>query len=229
MAYNARIRPACTLCILTWKLTLCMLGIFSCFCCLLLTFIKINFFKKFFQEHFQSIKQFTSSDVGPHQLSGSKLFAKVIIRRLLPSARKEFQPILYANILKVFSVKLHAFLEVKNHNNLVSVSSTRYFSTWDESPRRTWSGSELFDLKRSVFFLQKKKDQQMTNVLKNYPACKEYFLHFCSNHHWDIWANSADPDQTPQNAASDQGLYCLLIDCSYQDWNNQQLVKICYL
>ena len=26
--------------------------------------------------------------------------------------------------------------------------------------------------------------------------------------------NSADPDQTPQNAASDQGLHCLLIDCS---------------
>ena len=60
----------------------------------------------------------------------------------------------------------------------------------------------------------------MTNVLKNYPACKEYVLHFCSNHDWDIWTNRADPDQTPQNAASDQGLYCLLIDCSSQDWNN---------
>ena len=23
------------------------------------------------------------------------------------------------------------------------------------------------------------------------------------------WANSVDPDQTPQNAASDQGLHCL--------------------
>ena len=25
------------------------------------------------------------------------------------------------------------------------------------------------------------------------------------------WANSVDPDQTPQNAASDQGLHCLKI------------------
>ena len=27
-------------------------------------------------------------------------------------------------------------------------------------------------------------------------------------------ANSADPDQTPQNTASDQGLHCLLTYCS---------------
>ena len=31
-------------------LILVMLGNFSCFCCRLLTFLKINFFKKFFQE-----------------------------------------------------------------------------------------------------------------------------------------------------------------------------------
>ena len=34
-----------------------MLGNFSCFCHLL-TFLKINFFKKFFQEHYPSVKQF---------------------------------------------------------------------------------------------------------------------------------------------------------------------------
>ena len=28
------------------------------------------------------------------------------------------------------------------------------------------------------------------------------------------YANSADPDQTPQSAASDQGLHCLLTECS---------------
>ena len=39
-------------------LTPCMLGNFSCFWCLLLTFFKINFFKKFFQEQYQSIKWF---------------------------------------------------------------------------------------------------------------------------------------------------------------------------
>ena len=27
-------------------------------------------------------------------------------------------------------------------------------------------------------------------------------------------ANSVDPDQTPQNVASDQGLHCLLTECS---------------
>ena len=26
-----------------------------------------------------------------------------------------------------------------------------------------------------------------------------------------VWANSVDPDQTPQNAASDQGLHCLTL------------------
>ena len=25
----------------------------------------------------------------------------------------------------------------------------------------------------------------------------------------EVWANSVDPDRTPQNAASDQGLHCL--------------------
>ena len=41
-------------------LTLCMLGNFSCYCCGLLTFFKINVFKKFFQEHYQSVKQLGS-------------------------------------------------------------------------------------------------------------------------------------------------------------------------
>ena len=29
--------------------------------------------------------------------------------------------------------------------------------------------------------------------------------------------NSADPDQTPQNIASDQGLHCLLKECYIDD------------
>ena len=32
------------------ELTLCMLGNFSCLCCRLLNFFKINFFQKYFQE-----------------------------------------------------------------------------------------------------------------------------------------------------------------------------------
>ena len=33
---------------------------------------------------------------------------------------------------------------------------------------------------------------------------------------WEIAANSADPDHMPQNAASDQGLHCLLTECSFE-------------
>ena len=33
------------------NLTLCMLGNSLCFCCHMLTFFKVNFFKKIFQEH----------------------------------------------------------------------------------------------------------------------------------------------------------------------------------
>ena len=40
-------------------LTLCMLGNLSCICCLLLNFFK-NDLKKFFQEHYQSVKLFGS-------------------------------------------------------------------------------------------------------------------------------------------------------------------------
>ena len=35
------------------------------------------------------------------------------------------------------------------------------------------------------------------------------------SHFWDL-GRSADPDQTPQNAASDQGLHCLLAGISIQ-------------
>ena len=42
----------------TILLTLCMLGNFSCFCSHLLTFFIFNFFKKIFQQHYQSVKWF---------------------------------------------------------------------------------------------------------------------------------------------------------------------------
>ena len=38
--------------------SICMLGCFSCFYRRLLTYLKIDFFKKFFQEHCQSVKRF---------------------------------------------------------------------------------------------------------------------------------------------------------------------------
>ena len=50
-------------------LTLCMLGIFSCFCCFQLIFFEIIFFIKLIWKHYQSVKQFGSRrrpSVGPH-------------------------------------------------------------------------------------------------------------------------------------------------------------------
>ena len=44
----------------TVELNLCMHGNFSCFCCHLLIFFKVKFFKTFFQEHYQSVKGFGS-------------------------------------------------------------------------------------------------------------------------------------------------------------------------
>ena len=41
-------------------LTFCMLGNFSLLCCRLLTCFIIDFFKKFFEGHYQSVKQFGS-------------------------------------------------------------------------------------------------------------------------------------------------------------------------
>ena len=40
---------------------------------------------------------------------------------------------------------------------------------------------------------------------------------FRPNPVWRTQANIADPVQTPQNAASDQGLHCLLTDISMQN------------
>ena len=78
------------------QLTLCILGNFSWFYCRLLTFLRINFSKKFFQEHYQSVKLFRSRS-GPtfrRSWSGSKLFAKVSSRRQKsPLARKELKVI----------------------------------------------------------------------------------------------------------------------------------------
>ena len=82
-------------------LTHCMLGNISWFCCCLLTFFKINFFKKFFHKHYQSVKKFGSRS-GPTicwSWSGSKLFAKVISRRQKAlRARNELGPNRYEAI-----------------------------------------------------------------------------------------------------------------------------------
>ena len=52
----------------------------------------------------------------------------------------------------------------------------------------------------------------MKAYLHNYPIFK----------YWDkqAWANSVDPDQTPQNKASDLGLHCLPLiqQCLGSQW-----------
>ena len=46
--------PQMSAAVMIGALTLCILGNFSCFCCRQLTFFRMNFFEKFFQEHYQS-------------------------------------------------------------------------------------------------------------------------------------------------------------------------------
>ena len=74
-------------------LTICMLGNFPCFYCRLLTFFEFHFFKNFFQEHYQSVKQFGSrsgTDLTFCQSrSGSKLFAKFISKRQVAPNRQK--------------------------------------------------------------------------------------------------------------------------------------------
>ena len=62
------------------SLTLCMLSNVSCFCGSLRFSFKISFFKKLFQEHYQSIKRLGSrtGQTCCLSISGSNLFAKVI-------------------------------------------------------------------------------------------------------------------------------------------------------
>ena len=68
------------------ELIICMLGNFSCFSCHLLTFFKINFYKKFFQEHCESVKKFRSR-LGPNCLQrlsadDKSLLAFIVVCRL---------------------------------------------------------------------------------------------------------------------------------------------------
>ena len=81
-----------------------MLGKFACFLSSA-DFFKIDFFKKKFQEHYQSVKQFGPRS-GPtfcRSRSGSKLFAKVISRQQnLPLAGKELRYISHIMYLNNF-------------------------------------------------------------------------------------------------------------------------------
>ena len=49
----------------------------------------------------------------------------------------------------------------------------------------------------------------MYDMLRQEESVAMYLIHIRLSSHKKTSANSADPDQTPQNAASDQGLQCL--------------------
>ena len=74
---------------LNQKITYCMLGNFSCFCCHLPTFFKINFYSK---NSFRNTIRVSNglAQIRTDVLSGSKQFAKVISRQQKsPLARRE--------------------------------------------------------------------------------------------------------------------------------------------
>ena len=58
--------------------TLCILGNFSCFCCFLLTFFKINFFKNIFRNTFR-----VSNDLGPNCLQRQKKVVNILYQHLI--------------------------------------------------------------------------------------------------------------------------------------------------
>ena len=51
-----------------------------------------------------------------------------------------------------------------------------------------------------------------------------YYCTYSTYSDRQAWANSVDPDQTPQNAASDQGLHCLSL--TQQFYKHSQVIKI---
>ena len=93
-------------------LTHCMLGSFACFYCCLQTFFKINFFKSFFQEHYQSYKQFGSR-------SGSKVLLG-LQGIFCPSIGAEFQPQSQSKIA-FFLPMPYMFFQIKKVKNVLLV------------------------------------------------------------------------------------------------------------
>ena len=70
-------------------------------------------------------------------------------------------------------------------------------------PMRT--GNELFQTTVYTLHIQTSKLLTILIVKIKRPFYTSSYVYSC----WKM-ANSIDPDQTPQNAASDQGLHCLL-------------------
>ena len=108
---------------LTWMLTLCMLGDFSCFFSCLLTF-QNYFIQNFFQEHYLSVKQFGSRSGRTfcRSCSGSKQFTN---DKKSPLARKEWSLILVNPFFKIFftpNVISSAWTGYRNHPSMMKMT-----------------------------------------------------------------------------------------------------------
>ena len=93
-------------------------------------FFKINFFKKYFQDQYQSVRQlgFRSRPTFCQSWSGSKLFAKVIrSQQKSPLARKELWLIEYqkANIYNLYWEVYH-FVDIWKLINLLALNYIPY-------------------------------------------------------------------------------------------------------
>ena len=112
-------------------MTLCMLGNFSSFFCRLLHFFfKINFFKKFFLERYQSVKRFgsrsdgryVSSDLGPNCLqrlsADDKYFTvkervKILLLFASMSSKGLEEPVHPLSLFRAFIAIVHKVLILK--------------------------------------------------------------------------------------------------------------------
>ena len=77
--------------------------------------------------------------------------------------------------------------------------------------------SILTFMSRINFMLNWVEDEKSFTTLRPEISC--HLTHICiSLAFCGAQSNSADLNQTPHNAASDQGLYCLLSECSFDNW-----------
>ena len=71
----------------------------------------------------------------------------------------------------------------------------------------------------TIKFIPLKLVINYSHALKAYIAIRSYLTHInLASVLWDICTNSANQDQTPHLAASNQGLHCLLTEFSINIW-----------
>ena len=134
------------------------MGNFSCFCCRLLTFSKLTYSKKFFQEHYQSVYQFEARSrlTFCRSCSGSKLFAEVNSRQQKsPFARKEVwtvgpRALIFHMFIKLPLARkeLKVNFTCKKWCAIVKIYYKFYFSGWVQQVPDSEKGENEVDLIR---------------------------------------------------------------------------------